>query len=69
MARIEDTILGKIVTRKREEVAERQQRISLHDLEQQAQAASSIRPFAAALDQTRPGVIAEIKISRIGTSL
>lgn len=61
MARIEDTILGKIVTRKREEVAERQQRIGLHDLEQQARAAGNIRPFATALEQTRPGVIAEIK--------
>jgi len=61
MARIEDTILGKIVTRKREEVAERQQRIGLHDLEQQARAAGNIRSFATALEQTRPGVIAEIK--------
>ena len=61
MARIEDTILGKIVTRKREEVAERQQRIGLHDLEQQAQAAAAIRPFADTLAKTKPGVIAEIK--------
>lgn len=61
MARIEDTILGTIVARKREEVAERQQRIGLHDLEQQAKTASAIRPFAQALTRTRPAVIAEIK--------
>lgn len=61
MARIEETILGKIVARKREEIAERRQRISLHDLEQQAQAAGEIRPFAEALAHTKPAVIAEIK--------
>ncbi|MEC7120140.1 MAG: indole-3-glycerol phosphate synthase TrpC [Pseudomonadota bacterium] len=61
MLRIENTILGKIVARKREEVAERQQHITLRDLEQQANVADAVRPFAQALATTRPGVIAEIK--------
>lgn len=61
MQRIEDTILGKIIARKRIELTERQARHSLADQEQLARAASSVRPFAEALAQHRPGVIAEIK--------
>ncbi|XID75598.1 indole-3-glycerol phosphate synthase TrpC [Alkanindiges sp. WGS2144] len=61
MVRIEDTILGKIVDRKREEVALRSKKLSLHDLEQQAKAASTTRGFAKALQGKKPAVIAEIK--------
>jgi indole-3-glycerol phosphate synthase len=61
MQRIEDTILGKIIARKRVEIVERQGRHSLSDLEQQARMASPIRPFAHALTRQTPAVIAEIK--------
>lgn len=61
MLRIEDTILGKIVDRKREEVIARQKKISLHELEQRAQAAANVRGFARALGNKKPAVIAEIK--------
>lgn len=61
MTRTEDTILGKIVDRKREEVATRQKKISLQELEQRAAAASSVRGFAKALQNKKPAVIAEIK--------
>lgn len=58
---IANTILGKIVDRKVEELAIRHKRYSIYDLEQQAQHASPVRGFAKALGQKRPGVIAEIK--------
>ena len=61
MVRTEDTILGKIVDRKREEVAVREKKVSLHDLEQRAQEASPTRGFAQALQKKTPAVIAEIK--------
>ncbi len=61
MIRIEDTILGKIVARKQEEIVARQKKLSLADLEQQAKAASPVRGFAKALQAKKPAVIAEVK--------
>ena len=61
MIRIEDTILGKIVDRKCEEVASREKKLSLHDLEQRTKIASPVRGFAQALQRKKPAVIAEIK--------
>lgn len=61
MIRIEDTILGKIVDRKCEEVASREKKLSLHDLEQRTKIAAPVRGFAQALQRKKPAVIAEIK--------
>ncbi|WP_151868166.1 indole-3-glycerol phosphate synthase TrpC [Acinetobacter soli] len=61
MIQILNTILGKIVDRKHEELAARLQQRSLQDIEALAQAASPVRGFARALNAKRPGVIAEIK--------
>ncbi len=61
MVDIANTILGKIVDRKVEELAVRRQQRSLQDLEQLAQAATPVRGFAKSLRSKRPGVIAEIK--------
>jgi len=61
MVDIANTILGKIVDRKHEELAARLKQRSLHDVEQWAQAATPVRGFAQALLKKRPGVIAEIK--------
>lgn len=58
---IANTILGKIIDRKVEELAIRRKQHTLYDLEQFTKNASAIRPFAQALRQKRPGVIAEIK--------
>lgn len=58
---MKDTILGKIVERKYQEIAEQQKKYSLHDLEQLSQQATPVRPFAATLNQYSPAVIAEIK--------
>ncbi|AOA58812.1 indole-3-glycerol phosphate synthase TrpC [Acinetobacter larvae] len=58
---IANTILGRIITRKYEELAERQAYRSLHDVEQWAAAASPVRAFAKALQHKRPAIIAEIK--------
>lgn len=58
---IANTILGKIIDRKVEELAIRRKQHTLYDLEQLTKNASAIRPFAQALRQKRPGVIAEIK--------
>ena len=59
------TVLEKIVTRKREEVAQRKAVVSIADLEQQAQQASAVRGFARALQERvknkQAAVIAEIK--------
>ncbi len=59
------TVLEKIITRKREEVAERQGRVGLAELERLAGAADPVRGFARRLqEQARnklPAVIAEIK--------
>lgn len=58
-------ILKKILARKAEEVAERQQVISLADLQNRADSASPVRGFRQALDdkiaQGQAGVIAEVK--------
>lgn len=54
-------ILDKINLRKREEVKARIRRITLKDLEQQAQAQSAPRGFETQLKRHLPGVIAEIK--------
>ncbi|MFT4021372.1 MAG: indole-3-glycerol phosphate synthase TrpC [Acinetobacter sp.] len=61
MMDIANTILGKIVDRKVEELALRRQKYTLHDLEQLAQQATPVRGFAHSLRQKRPAVIAEIK--------
>ncbi len=61
MVRKEVTILGKIVDRKREEVAAREKKLSLHDLEQRTKEASPPRGFAKALQQKTPAIIAEVK--------
>lgn len=61
MVDIANTILGKIVDRKVEELAARRQKYSLQDLEQVAAQATPVRGFAQALRSKRPGVIAEIK--------
>ncbi|WP_336143631.1 indole-3-glycerol phosphate synthase TrpC [Acinetobacter sp. 102] len=61
MIDIQNTILGKIVDRKHEELAVRLKQRSLHDVEQWANAATPVRGFANALRHKRPAVIAEIK--------
>lgn len=61
MVDIANTILGKIVDRKYEELNIRLKQKSYKDLEELAQAASPVRGFAQALSHKRPAVIAEIK--------
>lgn len=61
MQSISNTILGKIVDRKAEELTERLKQHSLYDIEQLALAASPVRGFAKALQGKRPAVIAEVK--------
>ena len=61
MIDIQNTILGKIVERKHEELTTRLKQRSLYDVEQLAQAATPVRGFANALRHKRPAVIAEIK--------
>lgn len=61
MIDIQNTILGKIVDRKHEELTARLKQRSLHDVEQWAKEATSVRGFATALKHKRPAVIAEIK--------
>lgn len=59
------TILRKILSRKREEVAERRANVSLADLESRISEEGSARGFAAAMAarvaEAKPAVIAEIK--------
>ncbi len=59
------TVLEKIITRKREEVAERRARVGLAELEAAAAAADPVRGFARRLQEQaghkQPAVIAEIK--------
>lgn len=59
------TVLEKIISRKREEVAERRDRISLAELEKMAAAADPVRGFARRLQEQarskQPAVIAEVK--------
>jgi indole-3-glycerol phosphate synthase len=61
MIDIQNTILGKIVDRKHEELATRLKQRSLNDVEQWAKEATPVRGFANALQHKRPAVIAEIK--------
>ena len=61
MINIENTILGKIVDRKKEEFALRLKQKSYKDQEELALGASPVRGFAQSLNSKRPGVIAEIK--------
>lgn len=61
MIQIQNTILGKIVDRKHEELADRLTQRSLKDVEELAKVASPVRGFAKSLSSKRPGVIAEIK--------
>ena len=59
------TILKKIIARKHQEVAERQQSLSLNDLQKKAEQADLPRGFTDALlkkhEQGLPAIIAEIK--------
>lgn len=61
MVNITNTILGKIVERKKQEFAHRLTQRSYKDLEALAAAATPVRGFAQALTSKQPGVIAEIK--------
>ena len=61
MINIQNTILGKIVERKHEELAARLKQRSLHDDEQWAKEATPERGYANALQHKRPAVIDEIK--------
>src|SRR5690606_41834063 len=61
MVDIANTILGKIIDRKKEEFALRLKQRSYKDLEELAQAATPVRSFTQSLLSKRPGVIAEIK--------
>jgi indole-3-glycerol phosphate synthase len=61
MVDIANTILGKIVDRKKEEFAIRLKQRSYKDVEAWAQEATAVRGFAQSLQHKRPGVIAEIK--------
>ena len=58
-------ILKKIVARKAEEIRDRCERISLHDITEKSRHADPVRGFASSLRTTlaagRPAVIAEIK--------
>lgn len=58
---IKNTILGKIVERKFEEIAAQQKRFSLKDLEELAKQATVTRGFAKSLQHKSPAIIAEIK--------
>jgi indole-3-glycerol phosphate synthase len=59
------TVLRKIITRKREEVAERQKLVSLHDLNHSILQQTPVRGFVQAISDNiangRAGIIAEIK--------
>src|SRR5690606_2951769 len=61
MVDIANTILGKIIDRKKEEFALRLKQHSYKDQEELAQAATPVRSFTQSLLSKRPGVIAEIK--------
>lgn len=58
---IQNTILGKIVTRKFEEISAKQKQLNLSDLEELAKQATPTRGFANALQHKSPAIIAEIK--------
>ena len=55
------TILERIVTAKRAELAQARERVSLAELQARARAAPAPRDFVGALRSQRPAVIAEIK--------
>jgi indole-3-glycerol phosphate synthase len=61
MVDIANTILGKIVDRKKQEFTARLKQKSYKDQEELALGASAVRGFAQSLVAKRPGVIAEIK--------
>ncbi len=60
---IQNTILGKIVNRKLEEIKAKQKQYSLADLEELAKQTTPTRGFAQALQHKSPAIIAEIKKS------
>ena len=68
MINIQNTILGKIVDRKHEELAARLKQRNLQDVEELAKVATPVRGFAKALQHKRPGVIAEIKKAGINST-
>lgn len=55
------TILDRIVATKRVEIAAAKEAVSAKALEERCRSAPAVRDFAAALQATRPAVIAEIK--------
>lgn len=61
MSDIANTVLGKIVARKYEEIAAQQKQYSTADMHQLAQQATPVRGFAQALQHKSPAIIAEIK--------
>ena len=61
MVDIANTILGKIVDRKKQEFTARLKQKSYKDQEELALGANAVRSFAQSLVAKRPGVIAEIK--------
>ena len=61
MINIQNTILGKIVDRKHEELAARLKQRSLQDVEQWAKESNTSAWFCPCLQHKRPAVIAEIK--------
>jgi len=65
MVKIQDTIVGKIIERKNEEISERSHSVSLAALEKLIQEQSTTRGFVNAIknrvDQKKASVIAEIK--------
>ena len=58
---LKNTILGKIIERKYQEIAEKQKQFSLKDVEELAKQTTPSRGFANALQHKSPGIIAEIK--------
>lgn len=58
---LENTILGKIIQRKYQEIEARKQQVNLSEMEQLAKEATPIRPFATALQHKSPAIIAEVK--------
>lgn len=58
---IQNTILGKIVARKFEEIAEKKKQYSFADLEELAQQATATRGFANVMNLKSPAIIAEVK--------
>lgn len=61
MTDLEDTALGKIVSRRRLRIAQAKARIPVSELKRAAEARRGVRDFKAALRSENPGIIAELK--------